>query len=150
MDETTPTGPLPNLNPSPVPLFRAERTRTRPWPLTLLCLGSLLALALTWWLALTGGAARAFGPGYWAYLVATSGALAGALWGLWRLRRWALWAFPAALLLDDGVLAAMGELRPAAVAIEAALVLLVLGHFRAFARDVGGNPGPTAGQTRRR
>ena len=99
-----------------------------------LCLGSLLALALSWWLALTGQVARAFGPGYWAYLGATSGALAGALWGLWRLRRWALWAFPAALLLDDAVVAAMGEFRPAAAAAQAALVLLVLGHFRAFGR----------------
>jgi hypothetical protein len=113
---------------------------TRPWPLTLICLGSLLALALSWWLALTGEAARAFGPGYWAYLGATSAALAWALWGLWRLRRWALWAFPAALLLDDGVLAAMGELHPAALATEAALVLLVLGHVRAFGKPVPERP----------
>ncbi len=140
MDETTPAGPLPNRNPSPLPLFQAERTRTRPWPLTLICLGSLLALALSWWLALTGEAARAFGPGYWAYLGATSAALALALWGLWRLRRWALWAYPAALLLDDGVLAAMGELRPAALATEAVLVLLVLGQLRAFGKPVPERP----------
>jgi len=131
-----------------VPLFRAGRTRTRPWPLTLLCLAGLLALAASWWLALTGEAARAFGPGYWAYLGSTSGALAGALWGLWRLRGWALWAFPAALLLDNAVLAAMGEFRPAVVAVEAALVLLVLGHFRAFpptSRAAGpGREGPGA------
>ena len=90
-------------------------------------------------MALTGQVARAFGQGYWAYLGATSGALAGALWGLWRLRRWAVWAFPAALLVDDAVLAAMGEFRPAAAAIQAALVLLVLGQFRAF--------GPTSAES---
>ncbi len=117
-----------------MPLFQASLAHRRPWPLTVLCLSGGLAVGFSWWLALMGNAARAFGPGYWAYLAATSTALAAALWGLWHLRRWALWAFPAALLLDSLVLAAMGELRPAAVALQAALVALVLGHFRAFAR----------------
>ncbi len=104
-------------------------------------------VGFSWWLALLGNAARAFGPGYWAYQGATSAALAAALWGLWHLRRWALWAFPAALLLDNAVLAAMGELRPAAVALQAGLVCLVLGHFRAFARTPDGTPSPGGGVT---
>ena len=119
-----------------MPVFRAHQTLAarRPWPLTLLCLAGGLVLGWTWWQALGGGAARAFGPGYWAYLGTTSGALGVALWGLWHLRRWALWAFPVALLLDDAVVGAMGELRPAVLGVELALVLLLLSHFRAFGR----------------
>ena len=117
-----------------MPLFRTQRTPRRPWPLSLLCLGGGFLLAVSWWLAVVGEVARAFGPGYWAYLCTTSAALASALWGLWRLRRWALWAFPAALLLDNAVLAAMGEIRPGALLFEAALVVFVLLHSRAFPR----------------
>ncbi len=128
---------MPNPRPSPTPLFREARRQRRPFTLTLLCAGGALTIGISWWLALSGEAGRAFGPGYWVYLSVTSLALAVALWGLWHLRRWALFAFPAALLLDNAVLAAMGELRAGALAFEAALVLLVLGHLRAFT----GNPG---------
>jgi hypothetical protein len=62
--------------------------------------------------------------------VITSGALAVALWGLWRMRGWARWAFPAALLLDDAVLGAMGELRPAVLAVQGTLVLVALSGLR--------------------
>ncbi len=125
---------MPNPTPGQMPLFQAQRQLVRPWPITLLCFGGALALGLSWWRALVGEAARAFGPGYWPYLLATSTALAVALWGLWHLKRWALWAFPAALLLDNAVLAAMGALRGAVLGVEAALVLLVLAYFRAFTR----------------
>ena len=123
-----------------MPLFWTQRSLGRPWPLTVLCFGGALVLGLSWWRALVGEAARAFGPGYWAYLGATSAALAVALWGLWHLRRWALWAFPAALLLDNAVLAAMGALRGAVLGFEATLVLLVLALFRAFRRTSDGKP----------
>jgi hypothetical protein len=126
---------VPNPSESPLPAFRTHQALAarRPWPLTLLCLAGGLALGWTWWHALDGGAARAFGPGYWAYLGTTSGAFGTALWGLWHLRRWALWAFPLSLLLDDAVVAAMGELHPTVLGIELALVLILLSHFRAFA-----------------
>jgi hypothetical protein len=61
--------------------------------------------------------------------------------GLFRLRRWALWAFPLALFLDDAVVAAMGELRPAVLGIQAALVLLVLSQLRAFKPHPRSTPG---------
>lgn len=117
-----------------MPVFRAHRTPSarRPWPLTVLCLGGALVLLWTLWHALPGGVALAFGPGYWGYLATTSGALAVALFGLWHLRRWALWAFPLALLLDAVVVAAMGELHPFVLGVEGMLVLLVLSQFRAF------------------
>ncbi len=125
---------VPNPNQRPLPIFRAQARppARRPWPITLLCLGGGLLLGWSAWHALGGGAARAFGPGYWVYFCATSGALGVALWGLWQLRRWALWAFPLALLLDTVVVALMGELRPGVLGFEVALVLLVLSQFRAF------------------
>jgi hypothetical protein len=58
--------------------------------------------------------------------VVTTGTLAVALWGLWRMRPWAFWALPAALVLDDVVVWAMGELHPGVVAAQAGVVLLVL------------------------
>jgi hypothetical protein len=108
--------------------------RERPWPLTLLCLVGTLLVAWSWWHAVRGETARAFGPGYWAYLAATTGSLLAALWGLWRLRPWARWAFAAALLLDDAVVGAMGELRPVALALQAAAILLVFSQGRAMHR----------------
>jgi hypothetical protein len=126
---------LTNPDPGRPPLFQGHRsspTGRRPWLLTLLCLTGALLLLWTWQHALSGETARAFGPGYWPYFVATTGALAVALAGVWRMRRWALWAFPGALLLDDGVVGAMGELRPGVLVIQAAAVLLVLAHARAF------------------
>ena len=132
--DSTEKRPLPNPSLPPTPLFQAPRAQTRPWPLSWLCIGGALVLAYSVWLAFSGQTARAFGPGYWVYFGATSSALAVALWGLWHLRRWSLWAFPAALLLDNAVLAAMGEFHPVALGLEAALVLLVLGHSRAFRR----------------
>jgi hypothetical protein len=116
-------------------VFQAHRRAPgRPWPLTVLCLGCGLLLLITLWHAKDGGPARAFGKGYWAYLSTTSGALLVALWGVWRMRRWALWAFPLALGLDAVVVGAMGELRPSVLAVEAGLVLVLLAHFRAFLR----------------
>ncbi|HZJ54638.1 MAG TPA: hypothetical protein VFD38_10910 [Myxococcaceae bacterium] len=44
------------------------------------------------------------------------------------MRPWAFWALPAAMVLDDAVVWAMGELRPAVVAAQAGAVLLVLLH----------------------
>lgn len=125
-----------NPSPIPPPVFRAHRTRParRPWTLTLLCSTGVLVLAWTGWHALAGGPARAFGPGYWLYFGTTTGALGVALWGLWRLRRWALWVFPLALLLDAAVVAAMDEIHWGVLALEAALVLVVWGHARAFPR----------------
>jgi hypothetical protein len=52
--------------------------------------------------------------------------LAVALIGLWRMRRWGFWALPAALLLDDAVVGAMGELRPGVLVVQLGVVLLVL------------------------
>lgn len=134
---------MPNPSPNPLPVFSAQRALStrRPWPLTVLCVGGSLVLAWTCWHAAGGAAARAFGPGYWAYFVATAGTLGLALVGLFRLRRWALWAFPLALFLDDAVVAAMGELRPAVLGIQAALVLLVLSQLRAFKPHPRSTPG---------
>jgi hypothetical protein len=117
-------------------VFRAHRAAPprRPWSLTVLCLGGGLLLLWSTWHALGGSPARAFGPGYWLYLAATNGGLGVALWGLWRLRRWALWAFPLALLLDTAVVALMGELRKDVLGVELLLVLLVLSQHRAFPR----------------
>jgi hypothetical protein len=42
------------------------------------------------------------------------------------MRRWAFWALPAALLLDDAVVGAMGELRPGVLVVQLSVVLLVL------------------------
>lgn len=126
---------MPNPFQTAPPVFRAHlRPRARPWPLTVLCLGCGLLLLFTLWHARGGGPAVAFGRGYWAYLVATGGTLAVALVGVWRMRRWALWAFPLALLLDTAVVSAMGELRPWVLGVQGALVLVLLGHFRAFTR----------------
>jgi hypothetical protein len=127
---------VPNPTENPAPVFRAHHTGPlrRPWPLTLLCVLGGLALLWTCWHAGSGVAARAFGRGYWLYFSATTAALGVALWGLWHLRRWALWAFPLALLLDDVVVAGMGELRLTAVVIQVALVLVVLSQLLAFGR----------------
>ena len=108
--------------------FAAARARGRPWPITGLCLAGGLLLVVTWAHAATGGQARAFGPGYVPYLVVTTGTLALALWGLWRMRPWAFWVLPAALVLDDAVVWAMGELHPGVVAAQAGAVLLALLH----------------------
>jgi hypothetical protein len=112
--------------PEPPRLFDAVRFRGRPWPLTLVCLAGALLLAATWLRAASSGASRAFGPGYLPYLIGTTGTLAVALIGLWQMRRWAFWALPAALLLDDLVVGAMGELRPGVVVVQLGVVLLVL------------------------
>jgi hypothetical protein len=101
----------------------------------LLCVVGAVLLGWSCWHASGGSAARAFGRGFWLYFSVTTGAVGIALWGLWRLRRWALWAFPLALLLDDVVVGLMGELRLALVGVQAALVLLVLAHVRAFGRS---------------
>jgi hypothetical protein len=106
--------------------------RGRPWPLTLLCLTGALLVGWSWWHGLRGEVARAFGPGYWAYLGVTTGALSAALWGIWRLRPWARWALPAALLIDDAVVAAMGELRPLVLGLQLVVVLVVLSQGRAM------------------
>lgn len=128
---------MPNPTENPSPVFRADQTLSarRPWSLTLLCVVGGAALLWTGWHASGGSAARAFGRGYWLYFAATTGTLGVALWGLWQLRRWALWAFPLALLLDDVVVGLMGELRPRVVAVQAALVVLVLSQVRAFGRS---------------
>lgn len=128
---------MPNPTENPSPVFRADQTLSarRPWPLTLLCLVGAVVLLWTCWHASDGSAARAFGRGYWLYFAATTGALGVALGGLWQLRRWALWAFPLALLLDDVVVGLMGELRLGVVAVQAALVLLALSQVRAFGRS---------------
>jgi hypothetical protein len=125
-----------NLNEPGLPLFRAHRAPAgRSWLLSLLCLVGVLAVALAWYHALWGETARAFGPGFWPSLAVTSAALLAAVWGVWRLRRWALWAFPLALLLDDGLAAAMGELHWPVVAFQAASALVLLAHRSAFRRD---------------
>ena len=62
------------------------------------------------------------------YVVITTGTLAVALWGLWRMRPWAFWALPAAMALDDVVVWAMGELRLGVVIAQTGVVLLVLLH----------------------
>ncbi len=106
--------------------FAAIRMPGRPWPVTAVCLAGALLLAVTWLHAATGGQARAFGPGYVPYLLLTTGALAVALRGLWGMRPWGFWALPAALLLDDAVVWAMGELEPWVLAAQTGVVLLVL------------------------
>jgi hypothetical protein len=112
--------------PDPQPLFREVRAPVRPWPVTAVCLAGGLLLLGTWLHAARGSQARAFGPGYWIYLVVTTGALAVALLGLWWSKRWALLALPAALMLDDGVVAAMGELRWGVVVVQLGVVGTVL------------------------
>ena len=106
--------------------FAAARARGRPWQLSVVCVAGALLLLATWLHAATSGQGRAFGPGYVPYVLVTTGTLALALWGLWRMRPWAFWALPAAMALDDAVVFAMGELRPAVVVVQALVVLLVL------------------------
>lgn len=106
--------------------FAAARARGRPWQLSVVCIAGLLLLLATWLHAATSGQGRAFGPGYVPYVLVTTGTLALALWGLWRMRPWAFWALPAAMILDDVVVFAMGELRPAVVVVQALVALLVL------------------------
>jgi len=106
--------------------FAAFRTRSRPWQLTVVCLAGALLLVATWLHAATSGQARAFGPGYVPYVLITTGSLALALWGLWRMRPWAFWALPLAMAVDDAVVWAMGELAPAVVVVQTLVVLLVL------------------------
>lgn len=106
--------------------FAAIRARGRPWPVTFVCLAGALLLVATWLHAATSGQGRAFGPGYVPYVVVTTGTLALALWGLWRMRPWGFWALPAAMALDDAVVFAMGELRPGVVVAQTGVVLLVL------------------------
>jgi hypothetical protein len=108
--------------------FAAARAPVRPWPVTVVCLAGALLLAGTWLHAANGSQARAFGPGYLPYLLVTTGTLAVALLGLWRMRPWAFWALPLSLLLDDAVVWAMGELLPGVVVGQVAVVLLVLWH----------------------
>ena len=106
--------------------FAAARARRRPWQLSVVCVAGALLLLATWLHAATSGQGRAFGPGYVPYVLVTTGTLALALWGLWRMRPWAFWALPAAMILDDVVVFAMGELRPAVVVVQALVALLVL------------------------
>ncbi|HEY1334642.1 MAG TPA: hypothetical protein VGF31_10330, partial [Myxococcaceae bacterium] len=80
--------------------FAAIRARGRPWQITGVCLAGALLLVATWLHAATSGQGRAFGPGYVPYVLATTGALALALWGLWRMRPWAFWALPLAMAVD--------------------------------------------------
>ena len=108
--------------------FAAARARVRPWPVTGVCLAGALLLLATWLHALTSGQGRAFGPGYVPYVVVTTGTLALALGGLWRMRPWGFWALPAAMALDDAVVWAMGELRPGVVVAQTGVALLVLLH----------------------
>src|SRR5262249_61571924 len=98
--------------------FAAIRTRGRPWPVTFVCLAGALLLAATWLHAATSGQGRAFGPGYVPYVIVTTGTLALALWGLWRMRPPAVWALPAAMVLDDVGVGAMGELRAGGVVAQ--------------------------------
>jgi len=106
--------------------FAAARARGRPWQISVVCVAGALLLLATWLHAATSGQGRAFGPGYVPYVLVTTGTLALALWGLWRMRPWAFWALPAAMILDDAVVFAMGELRPAVVVVQTLVVLLVL------------------------
>jgi hypothetical protein len=106
--------------------FAAARARGRPWQLSVVCVAGALLLLATWLHAATSGQGRAFGPGYVPYVLVTTGSLALALWGLWWMRPWAFWALPVAMILDDAVVFAMGELRPAVVVVQTLVVLLVL------------------------
>ena len=108
--------------------FAAARARGRPWQISVVCVAGGLLLLATWLHAATSGQGRAFGPGYVPYVVVTTGTLALALWGLWRMRPWAFWALPAAMALDDAVVWAMGELRPGVIIAQTGVVLLVLLH----------------------
>jgi len=56
----------------------------------------------------------------------TAVCLAGALWGLWRIRPWAFWALPLAMAVDDAIVWAMGELALGVVIAQTGVVLLVL------------------------
>jgi hypothetical protein len=51
--------------------------------------------------------------------------MAGRCSGLWRGKRWAFFALPAVMLLDDGVVAAMGELAWGPLAVQLAIVTIV-------------------------
>jgi len=106
--------------------FAAIRARGRPWQITVVCLAGALLLVATWLHAATSGQGRAFGPGYVPYVIGTTGALALALWGLWRMRPWGFWALPVALALDDAIVWAMGELQWGVVVAQTGVVLLVL------------------------
>jgi hypothetical protein len=108
--------------------FAAARARGRPWPVTGVCLAGALLLLVTWMHAAAGGQGRAFGPGYLPYLLGTTAALSVALVGLWQMRPWAFWAFPAALLLDDAVVWAKGELSPWVLVAQAVAIVVVLLH----------------------
>ena len=112
--------------PDPPPLFREVRAPVRPWPVTAVCLAGGLLLIGTWLHAARGSQARAFGPGYWVYLVVTTAALAVALLGLWWNKRWGLIALPVALLLDDAVVGAMGELHWGVGVVQLGVVGTVL------------------------
>ncbi|HMK74416.1 MAG TPA: hypothetical protein VK454_13805 [Myxococcaceae bacterium] len=112
-------------------MFQPYRSPSgRPWPLSVVCLLGAALLGWTFLLAAGGAPARAFGPGYFLYLAATSAALGGALFGLWRVRPWGPPALAGALLVDDAVVAAMGELRPVLLAVQAAAVLIALWGVR--------------------
>jgi len=106
--------------------FAAFRKPSRPWQVTAVCLAGALLLVATWLHAATSGQGRAFGPGYVPYVLVTTGSLALALWGLWRMRPWAFWALPLAMALDDSIVWAMGELAPGVVIAQTGVVLLVL------------------------
>jgi len=90
------------------------------------CLAGALLLVATWLHAATSGQGRAFGPGYVPYVLVTTGSLAFALWGLWRIRPWAFWALPLAMAVDDAIVWAMGELALGVVIAQTGVVLLVL------------------------
>jgi hypothetical protein len=111
------------------PLFREARAWVRPWPVTGVCLAGALLVVGTWLLAARGNQARMFGPGYWPYLIVTTGTLAAALVGLWFGKRWGFFALPAALALDDLVVGAMGELHWGVLVVQLGVVLTVLLHF---------------------
>jgi len=70
------------------------------------------------------------GPGLWTGVLGLSGvttaALAVALLGLWWNKRWGLIALPVALLLDDAVVGAMGELHWGVVVVQLGVVGTVL------------------------
>jgi hypothetical protein len=68
------------------------------------------------------------------YFLVTTGALGVALLGLWHLRPWALWVFPAALLADTAVVVSMGELHSTLLICEVVVVLVVFKNAAAFSR----------------
>jgi len=112
--------------PDQEPPFAAFRKPSRPWQVTAVCLAGALLLVATWLHAATSGQGRAFGPGYVPYVLVTTGSLAFALWGLWRIRPWAFWALPLAMAVDDAIVWAMGELALGVVIAQTGVVLLVL------------------------